>query len=502
LLACINFMNLSTARSEKRAKEVGIRKSIGSHRHQLIMQFFGESMLIAFISLAIAALLVSLSLPYFNAIADKVITIPWVNPWLWVSTIGFTFFTGVLAGSYPALYLSSFDPVRVLKGSFKVGQAATLPRRVLVVVQFTVSITLIIGTVAVYNQIQYTKNRPVGYSREGLLEIHLRSPEAIGKYTALQNELKKTGAVSEIAEGSHSVNSQRGWNGGFTWQSNGAETTNRVFNINDVTHEYGKTLGWNFVEGRDFSRDFPSDANGLVINETAARIMGFEHAAGEVIMRPTGNGMEPYTILGVISDVVKGSPYEPADPCMYFLSKNDQGYLFIRLDARISAHEALPKVETVFKQMLPSALFDYQFADEAYSTKFRAEERIGTLATIFSTLAIFISCCGLLGLVSFVAAQRTKEIGIRKVMGASLLNVWRLLSSEFLLLVLIASALAVPAAYYAMAQWLKQYAYHTAPGWPIYAAATLAALLITVLTVSIQTFKAARANPVRSLRSE
>ena len=502
LLACINFMNLSTARSEKRAKEVGIRKSIGSRRGQLVAQFFGESMLIAFISLAVSLLLIGLALPYFNTIADKAMSIPWKNQWFWLSATGFTLLTGILAGSYPALYLSSFDPIRVLKGGFKAGRTASMPRRVLVVVQFTVSITLIISTVAVYNQIQFSKNRPVGYTREGLLEIHLRSPEAWGKYTILQNELKKTGAVLEIAEGSHSVNSQRGWNGGFTWQGKNTETTDLSFNINDVTHEYGKTLGWNFMEGRDFSRDFASDTSGLVINETAARLMGFEHATGQVLMAPMGQGMVPITILGVISDIVKGSPYEPTDPCMYFLSRGDQGYLFIRLDPRVSAHEALPRIEAVFKELLPSILFDYKFADEEYNTKFRAEERIGTLATVFSTLAIFISCCGLLGLVSFVAAQRTKEIGIRKVMGASVLNVWRLLSSEFVILVVIASAIAIPLAAYFMTRWLDQYAYHTTVGWIIYALATAGALLVTLLTVSIQTIRAANANPVRSLRSE
>jgi len=502
LLACINFMNLSTARSEKRAKEVGIRKSVGSHRSQLVAQFFGESMLIAFISLVVSLLLVSLALPYFNTIADKSIDLPWKDHWFWLSATGFTFFTGVLAGSYPALYLSSFDPARVLKGGFKTGRAGSLPRRVLVVIQFTVSITLIIGTVAVYDQIQFSKGRSVGYTREGLLEIHLRSPEAMGKYAALQNVLKETGVVLEIAEGSHSVNSQRGWNTGFTWQGRNTETADLSFNINRVTYEYGKTLGWNFVEGRDFSRAFASDANGLVINETAARLMGFEHATGQVLMAPSDNGMVPVTILGVISDIVKGSPYAPTDPCMYFLSEGDQGYLFIRLDPQVSAHEALPRIEAVFKQLLPSVLFDYKFADEEYNAKFRAEERIGTLATIFSSLAIFISCCGLLGLVSFVAAQRTKEIGIRKVMGASVLNVWRLLSSEFLILVVVASVIAIPMAAYFMTGWLGQYAYHTTLGWSTYALAAAGALLVTVLTVSIQTIKTAHANPVRSLRSE
>lgn len=494
-------MNLSTARSEMRAKEVGIRKSIGSHRSQLVAQFFGESMLIAFISLVVSLALVTLALPHFNAIAGKAISMPWGNLWFWLSAAGFTFLTGMLAGSYPALYLSSFDPVRVLKGSFKAGRAASVPRRVLVVVQFTVSITLIIGTVAVYNQIQFSKNRPVGYTREGLLEIHLRSPEALGKYAVLQNELKKTGVVLEIAEGSHSVNSQRGWNGGFTWQGSNSESTDLTFNINHVTYEYGQTLGWNFVEGRDFSRAFASDTSGLVINETAARLIGFDHAAGQVLMAPAGKEMVAVTILGVISDIIKGSPYAPADPCMYFLTKVDRGYLFIRLDPQAKAHEAIPKIEAVFKTLLPSVMFDYKFADEEYNTKFQSEERIGTLATVFSTLAIIISCCGLLGLVSFVAAQRTKEIGIRKIMGASVADVWRLLSSEFVILVVIASAIAIPMAGYFITQWLGQYAYHTTLAWSVYAAAAGGALAVTILTVSIQTIRAAGANPVQALRS-
>jgi len=502
LLACINFMNLSTARSEKRAKEVGIRKSIGSHRSQLVQQFLGESILVAIVSMTISFILITLLMPAFNQVADKNISVPWTNVWFWLLTFGFTILAGLLGGSYPALYLSAFSPVKVLKGTFK-GRAST-PRRILVVAQFTFSIALIIATTIVYRQIQFAKNRPAGYSREGLIAIHPRSPEYQGKYEVLRNELKRTGVVQEIAQSNYAVTSTLGWNVGFDWRGK-LETSDRspAFNINEVTAGYGKTIGWNFVSGRDFSPEIMSDAKGVVINETAARLMDLDNPVGEKLIRTRDDGQRSeYTILGVITDMVKGSPFEPADPCLFFLSNGGQEWLFIRLDPAVSAQEALPKIEKVFNQYVPSAPFDYKFASEEYEAKFRAEERIGVLATIFSTLAIVISCSGLFGLVSYVAEQRTKEIGIRKVLGASTLQLWRLLTNEFVILVLISCAIAIPLSYYFMADWLANYKYRTTVSWYLLVAAGLAALMITVITVSIQALKTALENPVKSLRSE
>lgn len=500
ILACINFMNLSTARSEKRAREVGIRKSIGSQRSQLVQQFFGESLLVSVLSFVAALFIVLLALPWFNEVSDKNISVPWTNLTFWLSGIAFTIITGLLAGSYPALYLSSFNPVKVLKGTFKAGRSASIPRSVLVTVQFVVSITLIIGTIVVYQQIQFAKNRPIGYSREGLLSLRPRSPEFKGKYQVLRNELKKTGAVEEIAESNYSIASTLGWNGGFSW---GNKKYDPSFNTIFVTHEYGKTIGWEFLEGRDFSREISSDTAGIVINESALKILGLENPVGESLSwRPGGSERGTFKILGVIKDMVKGSPFEPTDPSIIFLSTNDLENLYIRINPAMSAHEALPKIQTVFSQLVPSAPFDYTFADEDYEAKFRAEERIGKLTAVTTILAVLISCLGLFGLASFVAEQRTKEIGIRKVLGASISNVWKMLSKDFIILVVIACCMAVPLAFYVMNGWLQNYDYRMEISWWIFVLASSGALLITIATVSYQAVKAAMMNPVKSLRSE
>ncbi len=496
VLACINFMNLSTARSEKRAKEVGIRKSIGSLRSQLIQQFFGETLLVAGIAAVIALIVVQLSLPWFNDVSDKNISMPVSNPLFWLICIGFTLFTGLLAGSYPALYLSSFNAVKILKGTFKAGRFAMIPRRVLVVLQFTVSITLTIGTIIVYQQIQFAKNRPVGYSRANLIGMRTASPEYKGQYQAIRNELKNTNMVEEIAEANYSIIDTRGWNGGFSWHG---QKYDQTFNTIFVTHEYGQTIGWEFVAGRDFSRDFATDLKGIVINESALEILGLENPVGESL---SWMDRGEFKIVGVVKDMVKGSPYEPTNPSIIFLSDNDMQWLYIKMKPTVSAHEALPKIQSVLASIVPSAPFDYTFADEAYGAKFRAEERIGKLATLFSALALLISCLGLFGLASFMAEQRTKEIGIRKIMGASVANLWKMLSKDFMVLVIISCSLAIPVSFYFMNSWLGQYEYRTTISWNIFAITGMGALMITLLTVSFQAIKAALANPVDSLRSE
>jgi putative ABC transport system permease protein len=500
LLACINFMNLSTARSEKRAKEVGIRKTIGSQRAQLIQQFFSETLLVAIIAFVLSLFIVQLSLPWFNSVADKMISLPLTKPTFWLACIGFAVFTGLLAGSYPALYLSSFKPVKILKGTFKAGRLAALPRRILVVVQFTVSITLAIGTIIVSQQIQYAKNRPVGYSREGLISLRTASPEYKGKYLALRTELINTSFVEDIAEANYAVTDTRGWNDGFVWRDQKFEPS---FNTIYVTHEYGKTIGWEFVDGRDFSREFPTDLSGIVINESALKIMGLQNPVGESLTW-TEDGLDigTYKILGVVKDMVKGSPYEPTDPSIIFLSENDMQWLYIKIKPSVSPHEALSKIKTAINGIAPSAPFDYTFVDQAYDTKFHAEEQIGKLATIFSVLALLISCLGLFGLASFVAEQRTKEIGIRKVMGASVVNLWRMLAKDFVVLVVIASLIAIPIAYHFLKEWLQQYQYRTEISWWTFLVTSIGALIVTLLTVSFQSVKAALMNPVNSLKSE
>lgn len=504
LLACINFMNLSTARSANRAKEVGIRKAIGSVRWQLVNQFFSESLLIAALAFVLAVLFVNLLLPWFNNLAAKEIAMPWTNPWFWLSCLSFVFITGLLAGSYPALYLSSFQPVKVLKGTFRAGRFAAIPRKTLVVVQFTVSMILAISTMIVYRQIQHAKDRPVGYTRDGLLMVEMKSRDFYGKHDLLSAELKRTGVVAELSASMGKVTEIASGNNGFTWK--GKDTADlQSFGTLVVTPEYGKTVGWQFIGGRDFSKAFASDSAGLVINETAARSMGLKDPVGETV-RWSWRGKEiwQYRILGVVKDMVMESPYDPIEPTFFFLKapNGSFNYLNIKVKPTVSMSQALPKIAAVFKTLIPAAPFDYNFADQDYALKFAAEERIEKLAGFFAILAIFISCLGLFGLATFMAEQRTKEIGIRKVLGASVFNLWRLLSKDFVVLVLLSCMIAIPVAAYLLGKWLEKYSYRTEISWWIFAAACMGALLITLLTVSFQSVKAALTDPVKSLRTE
>jgi putative ABC transport system permease protein len=500
LLACINFMNLSTARSEKRAKEVGIRKAVGSLRSQLVKQFYGESLLIAGFSFALSLVLVQITLPWFTGVADKEINILWTDPRFWMTCLVFTFITGLLAGSYPALYLSSFNPVKVLKGTFRAGRLAAAPRKVLVVVQFTVSIALIIGTAIVYRQIQHAKDRPVGYSQRGLIALQMKSPDFNQKYDVLKTELANTGVVADVARSNYAITDTKGWNGGFNWEGKPA-IEGQSFNTIYVTHDYGKTVGWEIVQGRDFSKEFTSDSAGIILNESAVKLAGLRDPVGQVVKwEPGYQEGKTFKIIGVARDMVKGSPFKQAYPSVIFLGNGN--WLFVRINPDTGIRDALSKIEAGFKKVIPTLPFDYKFVDEEYGLKFAAEERIGKLATFFAILAIFISCMGLFGLASFVAEQRKKEIGVRKVLGASVVNVWRLLSKEFVLLVIISLFIAAPIAYYFMHSWLQDYQYRADLSWWIFAAAGAGALVITLLTVSLQAIKAAIANPVKSLRTE
>jgi hypothetical protein len=497
LLACINFMNLSTARSEKRAKEVGIRKAVGSRRGQLVGQFFSESLLVAGMAFGMALVLVAVSLQFFNELADKALTLPWTNPVFWLLGLGFTLLTGLLAGSYPALYLSGFQPVKVLKGTFRAGRWAALPRQVLVVVQFTVSVTLIIGTLVVFQQVQHAKNRPVGYDRAGLITLPINTPELRGRYNALRTELRATGAVVDMAQSNNPTTELSSMNGGFDWPGKDPEFETMLGTV-AVTHDYGKTLGWRFKDGRDFSRAFATDSSALVMNEAAVKYTGLKNPVGTRVRW----GDSEYPVIGVIEDMVMESPYEPIKPVVFYLKYPWTNLITLRLNPARPASESLARVAGVFAKFNPGSPFEYGFVDQAYARKFASEERVGKLAGVFAVLAIFISCLGLFGLASFVAEQRTKEIGIRKVLGATVLNLWQLLSKEFIVLVLIALALATPLAGYLLSDWLANYEYRTELSWWLFAAAGAGALVVTLLTVSFQSVKAALMNPVKSLRSE
>jgi putative ABC transport system permease protein len=499
LLACINFMNLSTARSEKRAKEVGIRKTMGSMRGQLIIQFLSESLLVTTLAFVLSLVLVQLSLPFFNSLADKKISIPWLNPFLWLTGIGFSGFTGLIAGSYPALYLSSFQPVKVLKGIFFAGRLAALPRKALVVTQFTVSIALIIGTVIVLRQIQYARNRPVGYSREGLITMNLHTNNIHKNFEAFRDDLLKTGAVTEVAESTSPTTEMGDQNGRLSWTGKGPDATADNFAMKGVTQQYAKTIGLQFTEGRDF-RSGPngSDAMRMILSESSVKGMGLNQPVGTTV---EWSGYK-FTVIGVVKDLVMESPYEAPIPTIYFIAPWMMPTLTIRIDPNHSAATALARIAPVFARYDPAEPFDYKFVDQEYAAKFRTEARIGKLAGFFAILAIFISCLGLFGLASFVAEQRTKEIGVRKVLGASVFNLWKMLSKDFVALVLLSCGIAIPIAGYLLHQWLQQYVYRTEMSWWIFAAAGAGAIVITVLTVSYQSIKAALANPVKSLRSE
>ena len=497
LLACINFMNLSTARSERRAKEVGIRKAIGSMRSQLISQFYSESVLVAVLAFVGALVLVVLALPFFNDIADKKMILPWTNPFFWTLGIAFSLITGILAGTYPALYLSSFNPVSVLKGTFKAGRLASIPRKTLVVVQFAVSIVLAIGTIVVFRQIQFAKDRPIGYDRSQLISIRQLAPGIHEHFDVVKSTLIKEGAVTQMAESASPLTDNWSSNGGIVWR--GKDPNQAVdFPNTAVTYDYGKTVGWQFLAGRDFSRDFASDSSAFIINETAAKFMGLMNPVGEIIRWDD----RPMPIIGVIKDVIAESPYEPVRPTLYHMDANSNTFDFFKLSPAISTREALAKIEAVYKTYSPLQPFDYIFADEEYGKKFGDEQRTGKLATAFAILAVFISCLGLFAMAAFMAEQRVKEIGVRKVLGASVFNLWGLLSKEFVTLVILSLLIATPVAWYAMNHWLQNYAYHATLPWWIFVATAAGALIITLATISLQTIRAALANPVDSLRSE
>jgi putative ABC transport system permease protein len=502
LLACINFMNLSTARSEKRAKEVGVRKTLGSLRSQLTRQFYLESFVVVLLAFLPAIGLAALALPWFDQLSAKQLTMPWTQPWFWLFAALFVAITGLLSGSYPALYLSSFNPVAVLNGRFKAGRFSATPRKALVVLQFTVSVALIIATIVVYNQILFAKDRPVGYTREGLLMIPVTSRAFDGHYDMLRNRLKADGAVAEMAESESPVTDVSSHNGGFDWPGKPAGLQ-EDFGTLKVTYDYGKTVGWQFLAGRDFSPAYGSDSSGCVINESAAKFMGLKQPVGQSIHWKIkwANIDTNFTIVGVIKDMIMQSPYEPVMPTIFRLGGN-YNWIYLRIDPHSSAQLALGRIATVFHEVVPSVPFEYRFADDEYAKKFAAEQRIGNVAAVFAVLAILISCLGLFGMALYVAEQRTREIGVRKVLGASALNLWSLLSREFVWLVGLSLLIGGPIAFWVMHNWLQNYQYHTGLSWWIFALTAVGAIGVTLLTVSYQTIKAAMANPVNSLRSE
>jgi len=503
ILACINFMNLSTARSEKRAKEVGLRKTIGSDRGHLVSQFLGESFLVSLLAFVFASILVLIFLDGFNELAQKQVQFPWESPLFWLASLAFITITAVLAGSYPALYLSSFRPVEALKGTLKAGRFSVLPRKVLVVVQFTASVAFIIGTLVVLQQIRHVKDRPVGYNKEGLIQIATTGPDFAEKKDLIRSEFLASGAVSEMSTSSGPATEVWSFTGNYTWDGKPDDfQVSLAWTL--VSPEYSKSMGMEVVKGRDFSREFPTDSNAVLINRAAVKYMGLTDPIGKYLKdASTENPGPSLQIVGVVEDVIVQSPFEPVFQAVYAFDRfGATNFYNLRLHPELSREESLARIEGVFKEHFPKIPFDYQFVDSQYAAKFQSEERIASLAGVFTVLAIFISCLGLFGLTAFVAERRTKEIGVRKVLGASVLGLWKMLSKDFLGLVLIACAAAVPLTLFVMRKWLENYSYRIDLSWMLFAVAIFGALCITIITVSFQAIKAANTNPIKSLRME
>jgi ABC-type antimicrobial peptide transport system permease subunit len=498
LIACINFMNLSTARSEKRAKEVGIRKIAGADKWLLVTQFLGESVLLALISGAIALMLVQLFLPQFNILVGKVLEIPISNFYFWLSALLFIFITGIVAGSYPAFFLSSFKPVSVLKGTFRKAFTLINPRKVLVVLQFSFAIVLIISTFIVVQQIRYAQGRERGYEGDQFVYFWIAG-ELEKKYPALKSELLSSGVASFVTRTNGPLTSSYSDTWGLQWQ--GKDPNDKTdFNLFTADEGLIKTAGLTLIQGRDIDlTQYPSDSTAMLLNESAAKAMGFADPIGQIVK----NNDYEYQVVGVIKDFILDSPYEHIKPMIIQGAKENWfNVINIRLTSTATVEEHLTSMRKLYEKYNPAYPFEYHFVDEDYARKFEDTQRIATISTLFTSLTIFISCLGLFGLASYMAEVRIKEIGIRKVLGASVMKITTLLSKDFLILVVISIIIASPIAWYAMHAWLQEYSYRVSIEWWVFAMSGLLCIIISLLTISFQAIKAALANPVKSLRTE
>jgi len=499
LIACINFMNLSTARSEKRAREVGIRKVVGAYRGWLIAQFIGESILISAIAFLVTIFLVQISLGSFNELVGKQLVMNYDSLYFWCFALGFILFTGLLAGSYPAFYLSSFRPAKVLKGAFKATNALVTPRKILVVLQFSFAIILTICTLIIQRQIQYGQDRDPGYNRNNLVYTFTQG-DIPKHFDLIKHELLASGAAVSVTKSPGPITQHwsDGW--GYTWDGSTPADEKLDFIHMGADADFVKTTGVTLLEGRDIDiYQYPTDSTAVLLNESAVKAMRLKNPVGKNINRET----EHFHVVGVIKDFILESPFEKKIAPM-LIAGPDQFFQVIhfKLNPANSASVGIAKAEKIFKQYNPQYPFSYVFADESYARKFKEEQRVGLLAALFAGLTIFISCLGLFGLATYMAENRIKEIGVRKVLGASVASVTTLLAKDFIKLVLVAFVIAAPVAWFSMNKWLEDYHYKIDIGWGVFALAGFMALFIAVLTVSYQSIRAAIANPVKSLRSE
>ena len=494
LIACVNFMNLSTARSEKRAKEVGIRKTLGSGKKQLITQFFFESIILALIAFVFSIGFVYLLLPLFNTMVSKTLHLSIFEPFFMIGALVIILFTGVVAGSYPALYLSSFNPVKVLKGTFAAGKSAVLPRRILVVGQFVMSILLISATIIVYQQIQHIKDRSIGYNPNNLIMVP-SSGDIDKNFAAMKQDLLNTGLVSATTRSSSPI-TEIWWKSGSPDYEGKAANGDIIFSGIATDVDFTKTMGIKVIQGRDFNA-VPGDSAVMLLNKAAVTAMKLKNPIGMEM-----NYGRKYTVVGVLDNIVMASPYDPVEPLMVYYNPNGSSMVSVRLKDGTKPQAGIAAMETIFKKYNPQNLFEYQFVDQEFGKKFVTEELISRITNIFAGLAIFICCIGLAGLASFTIEKRFREIGVRKVLGASVQQLLMLISTEFLKLVAIAFLIAVPLTWYFMNSWLQKYTYHISISIWLFAAVGALILLLTLIVVSLNTMKAALANPVKSLRSE
>jgi putative ABC transport system permease protein len=494
VIACINFMNLATARSERRAREVGIRKSVGSRRNQLIFQFIGESMIIAFISFVFAVIAAQLLLPAYNSLVEKQLFIDYTGKEFWIFSLGLTFITGVIAGSYPAFYLSGFQPVKVLKGKPTVGKGASLPRKILVTIQFGFSIFLIISMFVLFNQIQLAKGRDIGYQQENLITVPLNK-DYQDNLKSLKIELLASNVVESMVRSNSAITSINSNN--FVGWPGKPEELRVIFTTVVTDYDWAKTMGVKMIAGRDFSEDFKSDSTAIVVNKAAIEVMGLKD--------PIGTELDLWgkkrKLIGVYDDVLMGSPYEEVKP-MFAVLDDWGGSITIRLRRTNDLQASLKTVETIFKKYGPAYPFEYTFVDVEFQKKFTTINLASSLASLFAILAVVITGLGLFGLAAFTAEQRTKEIGIRKVLGASVSSLVNLMCRDFSLLVVIAFVIWAPLSWWAMNSYLQRYTIRTEISWWIFPVTGAIALIFALMIVSTQALRAAHSNPVNSLRND
>jgi ABC-type antimicrobial peptide transport system permease subunit len=496
LIGCINFMNLTTARSEKRAKEVGVRKVMGAARKSLVIQFITESTLLAVLSGCIAMLIVQLVWPAFSTMTSVPGNIPWQSPVFWLSAMAFIFLTGLLAGSYPAFYLASFKPVKVLKGIFNNKTVLITPRRILVVSQFVIAIFLINFTIIFRKQVNYTENRDAGFVKEELL-FHSLTSDLNRQYEVVQQELMNTGMVAAICKSNMPVTRPTGWINGLDW-AGGEKSRNAYFSLITTTGNFVKTNGLTLKAGRDVDYDtYRTDTASCVINESAANLLGFANPVGQLIQ----DGAINWKIVGIVKDFYQGAPDETAKPAMIRYDKN-AGILNIRLKAGFATVPHIAIIEEILKKYNTGYITDVQFAEADFANSFKQRKSALMLINSFTLIAIFIACMGLLGLTAYMGELRKREIGIRKVLGASVARVTSLLTKDFIWLVVVAVLIASPLALLFINFFLRQFSYRTEASWWILPLSGVIAIFIAVVTISINAIRTAVANPVNSLRSE